>query len=215
MAVECAFTEPREVFTAANYTGIVKTTKECTSVTDRLFRAIGYRSRTEDFLRGCEAQIQAWGKIGVEPQGANLIADQPTVFAKEFGRTGRTYVRNRRNRSNHVAQAIDRATFHVDAQEHGSGDRPLCMPEKLVYLRCLFDVALEQDYAAGIQRPERRAQPRRDVGAIEAHNEQLADLLSKIESISRRHLGYLSGRIRSVPRTRGPSYTWRVLEGIG
>ena len=84
----------------------------------------------------------------------------------------------------------------------GVAQRLLRVAQQRVDLRCFFDIALEENDAAGDQRAQHRAQLGRDICSVEAHDEQLSNLLPKIESVSRRH-GCVTSEIRSVPRTHG------------
>ena len=70
----------------------------------------------------------------------------------------------------------------------------------------LLDVALEQNDAAGVQRRQHQAQARRQGRAVEAHDEQLADLLAKFEAGFGWH-----GEQKSVTREGVGIQVWREV----
>ena len=51
----------------------------------------------------------------------------------------------------------------------------------------IFDIAFEEDDAAGLKRLQHQAQPLRQAGAVKTYDEQLSDLPVKFESALGRH----------------------------
>ncbi len=51
----------------------------------------------------------------------------------------------------------------------------------------VLDIALEEDDAAGTERVEHDAQARRHLGPVKAHDEQLANLTAKFETVLGSH----------------------------
>ena len=76
---------------------------------------------------------------------------------------------------------VDRSTFHVHAKEHGNFAKLAAIAQQSMGLARRSDIAHEKDDARGLQFAQHLAQRRRDRGAIEAHDQQLTDLLAKFE----------------------------------
>ena len=99
--------------------------------------------------------------------------------AEIFAPPGAEDIRCSGGRDNDFLEAVDRSTFHVHAQEHGNFAKLAAIAQQGMGLARRFDIAHEKDDARGLQFAQHLAQRRRDRGAIEAHDQQLTDLLAK------------------------------------
>jgi hypothetical protein len=76
-----------------------------------------------------------------------------------------------------VRATIDRASFKIDAAKHRRQQHRLHILVQLVSLLGRHDVAFEKDCAGGLDGGEHRPHPRRHLGAVEADDHQLSNLL--------------------------------------
>jgi hypothetical protein len=98
------------------------------------------------------------------------------MFPIEFAIAGCEDVGRRWCRTGDVAKAIHSAALHVNAGEQAGRDAGLALLEQPVRLLSACDIACEKNYARRLQPREQGTEPRRHLGAIEAHDQQLADL---------------------------------------
>ena len=92
-----------------------------------------------------------------------------------------------RRRTSDIAEAINAATFHVDASEYRDGNACAAISEQFVGLLCSCDVASEEDHARGLDAGEQGTQAGRHLRAIEANDEELADVTARITIHPRCH----------------------------
>ena len=70
--------------------------------------------------RSCDAgncRSSTGAKSVLNPERAHLFADQAAMLAEERLRSARRHLGDRGHRRDHVAQAIDGAALHIDAEE--------------------------------------------------------------------------------------------------
>ena len=96
-------------------------------------------------------QIQHGGEVGIESKGANFFANQSPMLAEHLLGSGSSDIGDRGRWSDGVAQAVDRAAFHVDAEEQRCFAGLLCLAQKSVGLFGMLDIALEENDTAGAQ----------------------------------------------------------------
>src|SRR5450631_748750 len=198
MAVESCTAEAGKVFATAKDSGIAKSAQEFSRITNGLDWIGGNGARTQSALRFLEPQVDTRRKVGVESHRVELPADQFPVIAKQLERSRCGDISDGWNRRNDIAKTIDRAAFHIHAAKHRSRHRLLRITQESMCLCSLRNVAFEKNRAAGIKGAQHRAQMRRNTGAFEAHDEQLADLLAKIEAGFRRHT--VTGSVSRSPQ---------------
>ena len=145
------------------------------------------RTRGQHVLRWLKLQIEDGGEVRIESERADFFADQPAMLAEELFRAGCGNLGHRWHRRDHIAQAIDGAALHVDAEEHRRRVGLLRLAKQCVCLPGIFEVALEKNDPAGLKLGKHDAQALRDGSAVEAHDEQLADLAAKFEAAFRWH----------------------------
>src|SRR5450631_4087805 len=197
MAVESCTAEAGKVFATAKDSGIAKSAQEFSRITNGLDWIGGNGARTQSALRFLEPQVDTRRKVGVESHRVELPADQFPVIAKQLERSSCGNVGDGRNRGDDIAKAIDGAAFHSHASKHRGRHRLLRIAQESMRLCGFRDVSFEQDDAARMKGSQHRAQMRRNTGAFEAHDEQLADLLAKIDAGFRRHM--VTGSVSRSP----------------
>ena len=135
-----------------------------------------YRTRAHDSARCSKCEIHDRSKVSVETQRAAGFADDLAVLAKEPGIAGGKNIRRRRRRSSDVAKAIDLATFHIDARKQRRRNACLAFFEQFVSLLATDDIARKENHTRRLQSCEQGTESRRHLGAVEADNEELANL---------------------------------------
>ena len=78
--------------------------------------------------------------------------------------------------SEHVAETVHGAAFEVDAGEERRRDVFLAVAQESMRLLGAGDVAGKQDHARGLDAREQGSETRRHLGAVEADDEELADV---------------------------------------
>jgi hypothetical protein len=138
-------------------------------------------------LRWLKLQIEDGGEVRIESERSDFFADQPAMLAEELLRAGFGNFGHRWHWRDHIAQAIDGTALHVDAEEHRHRAGLLRLAKQCVCLSGIFNVALEENDPAGLKLRKHDAQALRHGSAVEAHDEQLANLAAKFEAAFRWH----------------------------
>src|SRR5581483_4664262 len=123
------------------------------------------------------------------------------MLAKELSVAGRKDVGGGRRGSDHVLEAVYAPTFHVNTVKHGSRNAALALLEQSVSLNRGRDVARKQDGAGRLQAGKQVAELRGHLGTVEADDQKLSDLGSKILRGFLQHAGVkVSLPVSSAPR---------------
>src|SRR5664279_2178724 len=187
MTVEAGPAEPGKMLATTQNARIMQSTQKLAGVTNGLDWISGNSTGVQSALRCFEAQIDTWSEVGIKSQCAELLANQLSLFVKQSHRSSCGNIGNRRHRRDHITKPIDSAAFHVHAAKHRGRDGLLRCTQQRECLRCIRNIAFEEYDAARMKRTQHRPQMRRDTSPVEAHDEQLAHLLAKIEAGFRRH----------------------------
>jgi hypothetical protein len=105
------------------------------------------------------------------------------VLAVEFSVAGGEDFGGRGRGAEDGAEAIDTATFKVDAGKQRSGDALLAIAQEMPRLLGSFYVAREQYYSGGLETREQRCEARGHLRGVEADDQELADLIWSVHEV--------------------------------
>src|SRR4029077_10060983 len=121
--------------------------------------------------------VQDGSEINAESQSAAVLSNHLTVLAEEAAIAGAEDIRRRRCRSQYVAKAVDAPAFEVHAGKQRRGDAFLALAQQPPGLLGSLYISREQNDARRLQSLEQGSEAGRHFRAVEADDQELADLL--------------------------------------
>jgi hypothetical protein len=161
--------------------------EKLTRVGDRVAWVGRNYARTHHAARGFKSKVENRSEVYVEAERAAVFADDLAVLAKELAiSSGKDFGSGRRGAED-IAEAVDASTFEIDAGKERRGEAVLASAQEMVSLAGMFDVAGKKNYAGGLDAREQGSEARRHLGAVEADDQELADLCLLIVAHRHRH----------------------------
>ena len=174
--IEIGLAETGEMFDGSEHSCRTQSAEKFAGVDSGLPGIARYRARAHHFARCFKCQIHNRRKVRVETQGPTGFADGLPMFAIQSTIAGGEHFCRGRRGSGEIAKAIYPATFHVHRREQMSRSPCPAFLEQPVGLFAMNDIAREKYHTRRFEPREQGTEPRRHLGAVEAHDEQLADL---------------------------------------
>ncbi len=180
MTVEAGFSQAGKMLSAAENAAFAQSAQEVARIENGFVLKAGGCTRPHDGPRGIGRKVENRREVDIEAEGADFLADHSAMLAEELRALAGGDLGDRRCGRHRIAQAVDRASLHIDAQKHFALHQTLRRTQQRVSLPGRFDVSREKNNAAGLKRADRGLQAGGEFGAIEAEDKQLTDRSLKI-----------------------------------
>src|SRR5882724_9053754 len=171
---------------AAEDTGITQPTEEFAGVGNDLLGIIRDCPRAHHGSRGLKRKVERGSEVHVEAERAAVRANDASVLTEERAVAGGKDLCRRWCGPEHVAETVYGSAFEVYTSEEVCRDVFLAVAQEATRLLGTCDVARKQDHAGWLDACEQRSETRIHLGAVEADDQELADLFAETVSCSHR-----------------------------
>jgi hypothetical protein len=156
--IQPAFAEAGKVLAASGNARGLEAAQELARITHHLDRITGDHPGGHHLARGFEGEVEHRGKVESEAQGARDLADDLAVTAIEPGIAGGENLACGGRWPYNVAETVHGSTLEIYTGEQRSFNRSLAVPQQLVRLLGIYDVAREKNDPGGLDAGKQRSQ---------------------------------------------------------